>query len=483
MKKLKFIAVLAFTALLTASCYTGLDTEIASLERRVSNLNQRAQAINENVAALQILADKYKSYIYVTSYRTLYSGKEVIGYALNLSDGSTITLKNGVSKDDPIVGLTLGDDGIYYWIITVNGVTDYIYDEVGLKVAATVASPIMKIVDGIWMVSFDNGYVWQRFDKASGDDGKSFVDSIVTRGDYIYLYLVSGQTVKFPTYSLYENYLTQLNDLNANLAALQAIYEAKAANTFVKTVVPIEQDGETVGYNMVFSDDTSITVYNGRSYEAETNIGLALNDDGEYYWAIVGNGQTQWLYDDVGRMVMASPTEGLAPVFMLDNSFGDGKYYWAYKYGDAGYWRYLYDGEGNKVVATDTNAAQIFSVVEVTDNYVKLTPTGGTAFYLPRYKVFTVNLSSTSVTVPSSTGKVEVMYEVVDVQATAAITAITQSGYRATTTKSYDTSLKTLHGVITIYAENNAPNSSSVLLLVSDGDGHTEKFTISVVKE
>ena len=251
MRKYRFIAILAFAALITASCYTDIESELASLERRVSNLDQRLATINSNIESLNALADKYKSYIYVLSYTPIYSGKEVTGYKINLSDGSSITLNNGVSKDDPIVGLQLDDDGLYYWIVTVNGVTDYFYDDVGQKIAASVASPIMKIENDVWMVSFDNGYIWQTFDRARGADGYSYVDSIVTRGDYIQIYLVSGQTVSFPSYTLYENYVAQLGALNANMASLQAIYDAKLNSVYVKSVVPIVKDGENVGYSMV----------------------------------------------------------------------------------------------------------------------------------------------------------------------------------------------------------------------------------------
>ena len=478
MKKFRFFLVLALTAMLAASCYTDVENQLAALERRVSTLKQRAETVNGNIASLQTLVEKYKSYVYVVGYRPIQVGKEIKGYTITLSDGTTITLNNGVSKDDPIVGLMLGDDGLYYWIVTINGKTDFFYDESGQKVAASVASPIMKIVDGVWKVSFDNGYIWKTFDRAQGESGYSYIDNIETRGNYVYITLVSGQTVSFPTYAAYEYYLDNLNTLNASVTALRAVYEAKAKNVFVKTVMPIVEDGETIGYSIVFSDSRTIEVYNGKKSEGQ-NIGLAQHTDGNYYWAIVENGNTKWLYNDLGEMVKASPTEGLAPVFILDKA-GDGNYYWAYKYGETGYMFYLYDEEGKKVTAS-SGGVHVFSSIEVNDSYVTLTPMGGAAISIPRYSPFKLNLNKSSVTV-SSTSPAEIFYTVNDVLVSVAITAIADKGYQATMTKAYDFSSLTLSGIITITADTDAAASSTVLIMVSDGEGHMQTYNINVVK-
>ncbi len=478
MKIFRFFAMIALTTMLVASCYTDIENQLEALERRVNSLNQRAAVANDNIAAFQTLVNKYKSYVYVIGYRPIQVGKEVKGYIINLSDGTSITLNNGVSKDDPIVGLMLGDDGLYYWIVTVNGVTDFFYDETGQKVAASVASPIMKIVDGVWKVSFDNGYVWKTFDRAQGESGYSYIDKIETSGNYVYITLVSGQTVSFPTYAAYEYYLDNLNTLNASVIALRAVYEAKAKNTFVKTVMPIVEDGETIGYSIVFSDSRSIEVYNGKKSEGQ-NIGLAQYTDGLYYWAVVENGKTKWLYNDLGEMVKASPTEGQAPIFILDKA-GDGNYYWAYKYGETGYMLYLCDEDGKKVSAS-SGGVQVFASIEVNDSYVTLTPIGGSAISIPRYSPFKLNLNKTSVTV-SSTSPAEIFYTVNDVLVSVAITAIADKGYHATMTKTYDYASHTLSGIITITADADAAARSTVLIMVSDGEGHMQTYNINVAK-
>lgn len=483
MRKTGFLIALALSAFMVTSCYTEPENELAALERRLNNLTQRVNAINDNIISLQTIAEKYKSYIYVSSYTAIRSGRDIIGYTIKFSDGTSITLNNGVSKDDPIIGLQLGEDGLYYWIITVNGKTDFIYDESGEKVTATKASPIMKIIDGRWQVSFDNGATWQSYGKAQGADGTSYVDRVETKDGYIYFYLVSGKTVVVPSYELYESYLQQLNTLNANLAALNAIYQAKNNKTYVRTAVPITENGQVTGYQIIFSDNTAINIYHGRAYQGQ-DIGLVQYEDGELYWAVYNeDGSYQWLYDDLGRMVQGSPIDGQSPTFILDDSSGDGKYYWAYRYGESGPKMFLLDADGNKVLASNANVIQVFSDITVNDSYVLLTPLAGSPFSIPLYEQFTVYLSKSSVSIPADPGYVEITYEVRNVDSSAAITAVTDKGYHASITRSYDSKSRILLGKIRFTADSSASKSATVLLLISDGNGHTETRSISVSKK
>jgi len=111
------------------------------------------------------------------------------------------------------------------------------------------------------------------------------------------------------------------------------------------------------------------------------------------------------------------------------------------------------------------------------------TPVSGAAFSVPRYVPFKVVLSATSVSVPTSGTPAKVTYEVRDVTSSAAITAITNTGYHASVTRSYDSANKKLSGVISLTADASAPAKSSVLVMISDGTGMMETYTISVTKK
>jgi hypothetical protein len=55
------------------------------------------------------------------------------GYIIHFSDGSTATIKNGKNSEDaPIIGVKKDTDGIYYW--TLDG--EWLTDEKGNKVKA-----------------------------------------------------------------------------------------------------------------------------------------------------------------------------------------------------------------------------------------------------------------------------------------------------------------------------------------------------------
>jgi hypothetical protein len=65
---------------------------------------------------------------------------------------------------------------------------------------------------------------------------------------------------------------------------------------------------------------------------------------------------------------------------------------------------------------------------------------------------------------------------------TVAFTAIADTGYHATVTKTYTATDKTLRGSITFTVDPSAPAKANVLILISDGKGHTETYKIAVTK-
>lgn len=482
MKNIQGCFLLGLLAFFCTSCFNEVEGQLAALERRVAFVEQKVATMTENIQSLQVLAEKYQSYIYVDSFRAIYSGKDITGYRLYFSDGQEIVLNNSITEEDPIIGLKFGTDGFYYWTITIDGVTDYVYDDYGQKVAASVLQPIVKIENNNWKISFDGGGIWKTYGSAMAQDGKSFVESVVEEDGYLNIYLLSGEVLTFPTYDLYEDYLDQIYKLGNDLDALIQIYDAKKNNLFVRTVVPIVENTDTVGYEMVLNNSTSISVYDGKSSDP-VKIGLKQHTDGLYYWAMNDeDGNLQWLKDDIDRMVLASPKDGLTPIFMLDNSLGDGKYYWTYKYGENGRVYWLYDSNNQKIEASPKASIAVFSSIEVNENFISLSTLSGESFTLPRYKTFTITLADRVVFEPSDTS-LSLTYKVSDVPVTVAITALAKDGYYAGITKSYNASLQVLSGKITITASPGAAANSTLLVLVSDGCGHMKTHEILIEKQ
>lgn len=91
-------------------------------EERIAALEEWQKTVNENIAALQAIVNGND---YITSVEELKEGDEVIGYTINFYRQGEVTIYNGKDGEDgengemPVIGVTEGEDGRWYW--TVNG--------------------------------------------------------------------------------------------------------------------------------------------------------------------------------------------------------------------------------------------------------------------------------------------------------------------------------------------------------------------------
>ncbi|MBP6292460.1 MAG: leucine-rich repeat protein, partial [Alistipes sp.] len=96
-----------------------------------------------------------------------------------------------------------------------------------------------------------------------------------------------------------------------NIVSLQQIVEALQGNDYVTGVVPVVENGETVGYTISFSKSGPVTIYHGKKGENGQNgttpvIGVEQDTDGLYYWTLDG----EWLTDDEGSKILAQGMAG-----------------------------------------------------------------------------------------------------------------------------------------------------------------------------
>lgn len=99
--------------------------------------------------------------------------------------------------------------------------------------------------------------------------------------------------------------------LNTNIVSLQQIVEALQGNDYVTGVVPVVENGETVGYTISFSKSGPVTIYHGKKGENGQNgttpvIGVEQDTDGLYYWTLDG----EWLTDDEESKILAQGMAG-----------------------------------------------------------------------------------------------------------------------------------------------------------------------------
>ena len=248
MNRLKYI--LFAVALLLCGCEgyddSALRSDIDNLKDRVSSLESLCSKMNENISSLQQIVSALQTKDYVVSVTDLPDGA---GYTVTFTSGKVIYLyngKDGVDGDEgtdgkdgvvPKISVKLDVDGNYYW--TLDG--EWLLVD-GRKVRASGkdgekgkdgkdgkdgadgkdgkdgkdakdgVTPVLKIEDGYWYVSCDNGATWSKLGKAVGENGKdglagkdgdSFFKSVTVEDGYAIFVMndTAGTTFRLPVAS------------------------------------------------------------------------------------------------------------------------------------------------------------------------------------------------------------------------------------------------------------------------------------------
>lgn len=180
MKRLVYVVVVLLLSLTACKKYddSSIRRELGELENRVEKLEELCRQMNTNIASLQALVDVLQKGDYITAVTPIQQGNAVIGYTITFAKSSPITIYNGTGGDSdgyPQIGVKKGSDGVYYW--TING--EWLYDDKGDKIRAEGVTPEMKIEDGYWWVSYDNGSTWEKLGAATAG-GSGGGDCIIT---------------------------------------------------------------------------------------------------------------------------------------------------------------------------------------------------------------------------------------------------------------------------------------------------------------
>lgn len=239
----KYLSLLFVAIVFCSGCDkyddSAVRSDIEGLESRVTALEQQCRLMNGNISALQALVSAVQGRDCVVSVSDLSDGT---GYSITFASGRTVTLRNGKDGKDgtdgkdgadgkdgndgkdgtdgkdghtPTVSVRLDSDGVYYW--TIDG--EWLLDGSGKKIRAQGAdgkdgengkdgsngtdgtngvTPQLKIEDGWWFVSYDEGKNWTKLYKATGEDGDSFFSSVTDNGETVTVKLKDGTTFDIP---------------------------------------------------------------------------------------------------------------------------------------------------------------------------------------------------------------------------------------------------------------------------------------------
>ena len=159
MKNIRYFMLWLIPLFLIGGC-TNLDSVYKSLddhERRLNELDKMVKVVNDDVQKIQKLIDAEKAKVKIVGYRKAADGK---GYILTMSDGTTMIIGNTKDGATPVVGVKRHTDGVLYW--TING--EFMTDADGKMIVAegqdgkAGATPMLQVnADGFWEVSLDGG--------------------------------------------------------------------------------------------------------------------------------------------------------------------------------------------------------------------------------------------------------------------------------------------------------------------------------------
>ena len=229
MKKLSLL-LLTLTVCFFTACHKDIWAELENLDQRVTKLEELCKEMNTNITSLQTIVSVLQSNDFITGIVEIKKNGEVIGYTITFGKHDPITIYHGQDGKDgadgkdgqdgqngsantPMIGVAQDTDGVYYW--TLNG--EWLLDDNGNKLpvsgkdgqnGADGTMPQLKIEEGYWYVSYDNGVTWTQLGKATGEDGQngdkgdkgdtgdSMFQSVTQDENYVYFTLADGTVIK-----------------------------------------------------------------------------------------------------------------------------------------------------------------------------------------------------------------------------------------------------------------------------------------------
>ena len=200
MRKLKVLSIICLALLAIVGCrkkeINKLKDEVNDLKTRVTVLEETCRQNNTNIVSLQTIVNASTEGDYITSITPITKDGVEIGYTIAFKNQKPITIYNGTNGTSPTIGVT-NVDGNYYW--TLNG--ELLLDENDNKIRVTGekgAKPNLKIEDGNWYVSYDDGSSWNFVSNVKdglGETGTVF-NEVTYDENFVYFTLADGTQIK-----------------------------------------------------------------------------------------------------------------------------------------------------------------------------------------------------------------------------------------------------------------------------------------------
>lgn len=217
----KLVSVLIALIACVSSCEMYDHSEILDKlndhEDRIVALEKLCTQINSNITSLQTIVTALGDNDYIVDVETIMEGGVELGYKISFAKSEAIVVYHGVDGKDgsdgedgldgqdaqiPLVGIKKDTDGKYYW--TLDG--EWLLDQDGYKIRASGQNgesgitPMLKIENGNWLISRDNGQSWDILGPSIDTSLQSyrFIDTLTEDEDTVQLKLSDGTVIEIP---------------------------------------------------------------------------------------------------------------------------------------------------------------------------------------------------------------------------------------------------------------------------------------------
>ncbi len=185
------------------ACTDKLESRIDGIEDRLDRLEEIVNQLNSDISSLKGLLD---GTLFIGSVTDNQDGSYTITFVDK--DGnpvSSATVSDGQDGSSSEISVKMDSDGKYYWVL--NG--EWMLDEAGNKVPVSGEdgiTPMFKIVEDYWYISYDGGLSWDIVGRASGEfSGNVFTDVILSEdGSKVTLVLSDGSEFSFELFGTFD---------------------------------------------------------------------------------------------------------------------------------------------------------------------------------------------------------------------------------------------------------------------------------------
>ena len=367
MKRFFLLATFVCAALFS-SCEGYDDSELVNrlndFENRLKKLEELCSQMNTDITSLRTIVTAIQKNDQISTVAPISKDGKEIGYSIVFTSGKSITIyhgtdgqngqngtngsngQNGADGHTPVIGVKMDADGIYYW--TIDG--EWLTDENGNKIQASPSeadsgadgkdgvTPQLKIENEYWYVSYDNGQTWIKLGKATGEQGEqgpqgstgaqgdSFFQDIIQDDDCVYFILADGTVLtveKKKELALYFD--------TSSLTEIAANSEVKVDYTVVSSanVVDVEVVATADLRAEVIADDNTkksghILIRTGSSYDAASKVIVFVSDGDKVIMKsislqVVPDSEAAQLYVYNGATKSVSASGGTVTLSFLTN--------------------------------------------------------------------------------------------------------------------------------------------------------------------